>query len=376
MCSSPLFVTVFRIINILVDILKIAIPLIMIVMGSMDFAKSSMSGNQDEIKKSLTSLFYRFVAAALVFFLPIIMKTFVNIVSPTTDQNSIFCFAEVDAKTLEKAYVDAADEAINAAEEDLSYGTYSVAKRYVGHVKDENDKEALKQRLDKLKKDMRASTEEKRKIRESEAIKNAQEAAKKQAQNSSSSSSSSNVSAGNTQIKGDEDYLHWKQGDPRWGSVALGNSNMASVGCFVTSIAKQMKATGLATSELNPGTLGQKFNSYGGLGSGGGLQWNDGVRRAMSELSNGKVTFGGQYYITGSYEQRAAKLAEFINKGYYPVTEVKEYNVLGHHYVAVIRIEGSKIYVSDPANGYYDELHSINQAYMPYEVRLIEVKGW
>ena len=31
MCSSPLFVTVFRIINILVDILKIAIPIIVVV---------------------------------------------------------------------------------------------------------------------------------------------------------------------------------------------------------------------------------------------------------------------------------------------------------------------------------------------------------
>ena len=374
MCSSPLLVTIFRIINVLIDILKIAVPLVMIIMGSMDFAKSTVSGNPDDIKKSFNSLLYRFIAAALIFFLPAILKIFVGIVSPTTDQNSIFCFAEVNEQTLEKAYVDAADEAISRAEEDLSYGTYSVAKRYVSHVKDENSKEALNERLSTLKKEMHASNEEQRKIRESAAIKNAQEAAKKQAQNSSSSSS--NISAGNTQITGDEDYLHWKQGDPRWGSVALGNSNMATVGCFITSIAKQMKATGLATSELNPGTLGQKFNSYGGLDSGGGLLWNDHVRRAMSELSNGKVTFAERHDITGTYEQRAAKLAEFINKGYYPVTEIKEYNGLGHHYVAVIRIEGSKIYVSDPANGYYDELHSINQAYMPGEVRLIEVKGW
>ena len=65
-----LILTIFKVINILVTILKIALPLIIIGASTLDIGKASMSGNTDGVMKEVGKIPYKFVAAALIFFLP------------------------------------------------------------------------------------------------------------------------------------------------------------------------------------------------------------------------------------------------------------------------------------------------------------------
>ncbi len=61
-------------------LIKIAIPLILIIMGMLDLGKAVISQKGDEIKKQQGIFVKRFISAALVFFVFAIVKLVVGIV--------------------------------------------------------------------------------------------------------------------------------------------------------------------------------------------------------------------------------------------------------------------------------------------------------
>ena len=58
----------------IVRIAKILIPLVIIVMGIMDFFRAITAGKDDEIKKSAKSFVWRLVAGVVIFFLPSVIS--------------------------------------------------------------------------------------------------------------------------------------------------------------------------------------------------------------------------------------------------------------------------------------------------------------
>lgn len=54
-------------------IFKIAIPLIIIIIGLVDLGKAAVSSKPEEIKKSVTSLLWRLVGGIAIFFIPTIV---------------------------------------------------------------------------------------------------------------------------------------------------------------------------------------------------------------------------------------------------------------------------------------------------------------
>ena len=72
------------------------------------------------------------------------------------------------------------------------------------------------------------------------------------------------------------DYSTWKQKDPRWANVILGDSkseNMGNYGCFVTSIAMAIADAGGKTTidDFNPGTFAIALKQNHAFSDGGGL---------------------------------------------------------------------------------------------------------
>ncbi len=51
-------------------ILKIVIPVLIIILGAVDLGKAVISSKEEEIKKATGSLFRRFIAGVVVFFIP------------------------------------------------------------------------------------------------------------------------------------------------------------------------------------------------------------------------------------------------------------------------------------------------------------------
>lgn len=70
----------FRAIGWVILIIKILVPVLLIVFGSIDFAKAVIASKDDEIKKSARSLGIRVIIGVLIFFIPTIINFAVKII--------------------------------------------------------------------------------------------------------------------------------------------------------------------------------------------------------------------------------------------------------------------------------------------------------
>ena len=66
-------------------IIKIAIPLIRIALGLIDLGKAAISSKPEEVKKTATSLVWRFVGGIVIFFIPTIVMLIFGFVSKFSD---------------------------------------------------------------------------------------------------------------------------------------------------------------------------------------------------------------------------------------------------------------------------------------------------
>lgn len=87
-----------------VNILMVAVPVILIIMGSIDLVKGIMSAKDDEIKKGRQIFVKRLIAGAMVFFIVVAVKLIVSVVSNNSNNNThivecIDCFISNKCKT-------------------------------------------------------------------------------------------------------------------------------------------------------------------------------------------------------------------------------------------------------------------------------------
>lgn len=73
------------------NIIKIAVPIMLIALGTVDFAKAVFSGNADEMKKSQKTFIKRLIASVLVFLVPV----FVNLI--LTLANKVWSYISPEA---------------------------------------------------------------------------------------------------------------------------------------------------------------------------------------------------------------------------------------------------------------------------------------
>ena len=77
---------IYRVIN----IIKILTPIVLIILGMIDFAKSVIAGNEDEMKKSQAKFINRIIAGIIVFFVIAIVQFLFNILG---DNDVFSCFS-------------------------------------------------------------------------------------------------------------------------------------------------------------------------------------------------------------------------------------------------------------------------------------------
>lgn len=61
-------------------IIQIAIPILLIIMGSLDLMKAVMAGKEDEIKKAQGTFVKRAIAAVIAFFIPLIVSIVMGLI--------------------------------------------------------------------------------------------------------------------------------------------------------------------------------------------------------------------------------------------------------------------------------------------------------
>ena len=144
------------------------------------------------------------------------------------------------------------------------------------------------------------------------------------------------------------DWDNWRQGDPQWGNKAVGSSNMASIGCFITAHAKALAASGaqLKVNNFNPGVFIDVINANRCL-SGNNLNATCALNAVLANGYDRNTDRVG-VSLTGSIGQKALTISNYLNQGYQIILRVKaEPN---QHWVYVTGVSGSTIYMSDPAS--------------------------
>ena len=74
-----------KVISIIYIVIQVAVPVVLVIMGSLDLMKSITAGKEDEIAKGRQTFIKRLVAAVLVFFAFVIVKLVIGLVA---DSNS------------------------------------------------------------------------------------------------------------------------------------------------------------------------------------------------------------------------------------------------------------------------------------------------
>ena len=106
-CESSGFLTVLHMVLIIVNILKLAVPLVLIGMLTMDIYP--LIGNPGEVSKVVKKSKNRLIAAILIFFVPTIMQLILNALGDSTTVSTCYDHATdtgyiEDRKNAEKAY--------------------------------------------------------------------------------------------------------------------------------------------------------------------------------------------------------------------------------------------------------------------------------
>ena len=87
LCSGVLVPNqLFNVVAAAINLIKIAVPVLLIVFGMMDFAKSVVAKDEDDVKKFRKQFISRVVSAILVYLIVFVVQLAVNMVSSVEDQ--------------------------------------------------------------------------------------------------------------------------------------------------------------------------------------------------------------------------------------------------------------------------------------------------
>lgn len=72
-------------------IMQIAVPIIFVIVGSLDLLKGLTSQKEDEIKKGQQAFIKRLIIAILIFFIVVIVKLIISVVADSSNANIVEC---------------------------------------------------------------------------------------------------------------------------------------------------------------------------------------------------------------------------------------------------------------------------------------------
>ena len=146
----------------------------------------------------------------------------------------------------------------------------------------------------------------------------------------------------------------WKQKGMTWSDIKIGTTDatIGDIGCLVTSIAIQIKKSGVATNDIypfNPGTFVIALNNAYAFDSNGNLSYAP-ISKVVPDFKYvGRVELKGKTKSEKLYEIR-----KYYEDGYYLVAEVKGATLNNQHWVAVDNVTNSTVVMLDPGSNETD----------------------
>ncbi len=79
----------FRIVGYTITVAKIVVPLIIVILASLEFGKAVMSGDQKDMDTSLKKLVYRFIFGVIIFIIPTLLNTVIDLFSNNISEDNL-----------------------------------------------------------------------------------------------------------------------------------------------------------------------------------------------------------------------------------------------------------------------------------------------
>ncbi len=75
----------FNLVATIIKVIKIVVPILLIIWGMLDFAKSVIAKNEDDVKKYRKSFISRVISAIIVFLIVFVVQLAVNLIASVED---------------------------------------------------------------------------------------------------------------------------------------------------------------------------------------------------------------------------------------------------------------------------------------------------
>lgn len=150
-CDNPDVLQVMRIINIVITIIKIAVPILLIIFIMIELIGAV--ADEEKFKKVTSGAVKKFIAALLIFLIPTFVQVIVvNVVgSNETNEEYKNCLKDLSVEQINKIYEKNALEAIVKAESTNNYSDYSNAVLLTHKIPDKEVRMEYLNRLSAVK---------------------------------------------------------------------------------------------------------------------------------------------------------------------------------------------------------------------------------
>ena len=85
-CGNPSLAPLWKVVGTVINIIWIGVPILLIVLGSVDLGKAVISSDDKSIKTASTKLLKRIVAGICIFFIPVIIKVLFSMIGIISDE--------------------------------------------------------------------------------------------------------------------------------------------------------------------------------------------------------------------------------------------------------------------------------------------------
>lgn len=216
LCDSGDVLSVFRIVNIIIMIIKVAVPILLIIVGMVTLMKSIKTGNEDLLAKAKKQLVSNCIAAVIIFLVPTLVNVLARLSS--NDGNSyLSCLKNATIENINQAYITQAEALLASSEENLNYNGYYSAVTVVSKIKDTALRKQYNEKLATMYKAIEAELKER----------NEQE----------KPTGDGGTASDGTPLGDGSAFPTYIQCDSRWGNKSYNGTNLCNAGCGYTSLA-------------------------------------------------------------------------------------------------------------------------------------------
>lgn len=158
-CDNPDVLKVMRIINIVINVIKIAVPILLIIFIMIELLGAI--SDEEKLNKVLSSSVRKFIAAVMIFLIPTVVQLIVVVVEGNyeTSEGVKNCLRDLSLDSINEIYITQAYEAVEKVESTHDQNDYANALIAVSKVQniDEDTYRNLKNELESIDLDKKPS---------------------------------------------------------------------------------------------------------------------------------------------------------------------------------------------------------------------------